>query len=78
MTELKTAAPLRRETSVIYRGRPLVIALHPGYLEIRSKGLRRGYAISYQAIHDAAARIAANEARLAKLEAKKAKKGRGK
>lgn len=41
--------PLSRETACLDRGRPLIVTLHPRHLEIRLKGLRRRYTISYDA-----------------------------
>ena len=41
--------PVTRESAVLDRGRPLVVTLHPRFLEIRPKGLRRSYSISYDA-----------------------------
>lgn len=34
--------PVKRETAQHYRGKPLIIELHAGYLKLRQKGRRRG------------------------------------
>lgn len=63
MTVLKSTAPLVRETAVHVRRRPVILELHPGFLVVRLKGLRSvRYPISYDAIHDLGARIAARNA----------------
>src|SRR5215471_16177509 len=50
MTTLKPGAPVRRETAVYYRRRPLLVELHPGYLTLREKGKRFTLAVDYQAM----------------------------
>jgi hypothetical protein len=50
MTTLSAGKPLRRETALYYRGRPLLVELHPGYLTLREKGRRFTFSVDYQAI----------------------------
>jgi hypothetical protein len=76
MTELRPNAPLKRETSLMYRGRALVVTLHPGYCEVRSKGKRKGYVVSWSAIHDLGAKIQAAADRQEKLARKAGKRQR--
>lgn len=67
--------PVRRETAIDTRDagkrRPIVLTLYPGYLEIGLKGTRRRLTVAYDAIYQLGCKIAANEARLANIEAKK-------
>jgi hypothetical protein len=41
--------PVTRESACFDRGRPLVVTLHPRHIEIRPKGLRSRYTVSYDA-----------------------------
>jgi hypothetical protein len=54
MTKLQPDKPITRETALFERGDPLVVTMHPKYLEIRPKGARAASAIqvSYDAIYD--------------------------
>ncbi len=63
--------PVRRETASTYRGRPLVIELHPGYLEIRPKGKRTRVAIPYDAVLELGWKMIARAERVEKIAAKK-------
>ena len=69
--------PVRRETAIEQRDtgkrRPIVLTLHPGYLEIGLKGTRRRMTVAYDAIYSLAAKQEAARLRLEKLEAKKAR-----
>lgn len=47
MTQLNK--PVTRETLSRDRGRPLIITLYPTYLELRAKGTRRRYTLTYEA-----------------------------
>lgn len=71
MTQLRSDRAVRRETACCYRGRPLIVELHPGYMTIREKGRRRSVLLDYRAAFDLACKILARE-RLAE------KKGKGK
>lgn len=72
--------PVRRETAIEQRDagkrRPIVLTIHPGYLEIGLKGMRRKMTVAYDAIYSLACKISANEARIEKLAAKKARAAR--
>lgn len=57
MTAIHT--PIRRETATYYRGRPLIVELHPGYLNMREKGRRFALAVDYRAVIDLAYKIKA-------------------
>jgi hypothetical protein len=76
MTELRSDAPLKRETALFYRGRALVVTLRPGFLEVRQKGKRKGYTVSYDAIFSLGAKIQAIADRQEKLNRKKGKRQR--
>jgi len=71
MTKLKTDSPVSRETATVYRGRPLIVQLYPGFVVLRPKGTRQSYSIDYRAVYEAAGKIAA---RIAKEEKKKGKR----
>lgn len=47
MTILKK--PVSRESAIIDRGRALIVTLHPRFLEVRRKGTRESYTVSYDA-----------------------------
>jgi len=71
MTTLKPGAPVRRETAVYYRGRPLLVELHPGYLTLREKGKCFTLAVDYQAILDLGYKMKARADKAEKLANKK-------
>ena len=48
--------PVTRETPVLDRGRPLIVTLHPRYLEVRRKGTRESYNLPYDAVLSVAAK----------------------
>lgn len=70
----KADKPIRRETYTSYRGRPLIIEIHSTFVVVRAKGRRKGYSVTLDQIWNIGARNAATADRLAKLEAKKARK----
>ena len=41
--------PVSRESAAVDRGRPLIVTLYPRHLEVRPKGTRQRYTISYEA-----------------------------
>lgn len=57
MTELKET-PLRRKTAALYRGRALVVRLHPRYLEIGEER-HQLFAVPYDALYETALRLQA-------------------
>jgi hypothetical protein len=54
--------PVRRETGTIYRGRPLVIEIHAGYLSLREKGKRHSVTVDYRAVLDLGYKLLARAA----------------
>jgi len=52
---------VRRETAVGIRdggrSRPLLVELHPRHIELRQKGTRRRFSVSYDAIYDLAVKV---------------------
>ena len=42
--------PVVRESAAFDRGRSLIVALHPTHLELRPKGTRHSYTVSYEGI----------------------------
>jgi hypothetical protein len=71
MTEIQASRPIVRETATYYRGRPLVVELHPGYISVREKGKRTAYALDYGRIFDRAVKLAVEAARAEKRAAKR-------
>jgi hypothetical protein len=53
-TPLKPEKIVTRETAVVYRGRPLLVELHPAYLTLREKGRQFRLSIDYRTILDTA------------------------
>jgi hypothetical protein len=47
-----------RETPVLERNRPLIVTIHPRYLEIRRKGTKESYNIPWDACFSLAAKSA--------------------
>lgn len=74
MTELRANTPLKRATSTYHRGGIVVVILHPGYLEVKLKGKRKTFDLSYGAIFDRAVKLEVERKRAEKQSARK--KGR--
>jgi hypothetical protein len=75
-TPLKPNKPLARETAAQYRGRPLIIELHPGYLEIREKGRRNRVTLDYRTALEVGYKILWRQQQADKKAAKAVKRGR--
>lgn len=73
-TPIRTDRTVKRETAITYRGRPLIVELHPGYLILRQKGTRRAVSIDYSAVLDLGYKLMARAERAEKLKAKQEKK----
>ena len=69
MTEL--IKPIKRKSQTIYKGRQLVLTLHPTYIAIRQSGKRSGYVLDYVAVFECAAKLRAREIRAEKMKGKK-------
>lgn len=54
--------PVRRETSTVYRGRPLIVELHGGYMTLREKGTRRAVTIDYRTALEVGYKLLARQA----------------
>ena len=68
------AKPLRRETAVRYRGRPLVVELHAGYLTLRQKGTRQPpVALDYRTAMEVAFELLWRQQQADRKAARKAK-----
>jgi hypothetical protein len=76
MTALKPGSRVCRETALYYRGRPLVVCIFPGWMEIREKGRRHAYSIDYLAIHNLGAKKEAERTRAEKLAARKQRRAK--
>lgn len=53
--------PVRRETAIVYRGRPLIAEIHAGFLALREKGRRAGVTVDYRTIYELGWKILARE-----------------
>lgn len=62
---------VRRETATTYRGRALVVELHPGYLSIRQKGKRTPVTVDYAAVYELGWKMIARAQRAEKQAARK-------
>ena len=72
MTRLEK--PVTRESASMDRGRPLVVTLHPRHLEVRPKGTRRSYTITYDACMWLAVKREADEKRRGKQQTRRGRK----
>lgn len=78
MTGIRVGAPVVRETATHYRGRPLIMAAHPGYVELRQKGKRARFLIDWAAVYECAMKLEARRVMREKVEARQAARKRGK
>lgn len=62
--------PVRRETAVIYRGRPLIAELHSGFILLREKGRRVGVSVDLRSVYELGWK------QLAKAQREEKKRGR--
>lgn len=60
MTKIHSDKPLTRETSTTYKGKPLCLELHQGYLVIHPKGSQEKYMVDYTSIFHLGAKNNAN------------------
>lgn len=67
---------LAGETNVVVQGRPLMVTVGPHEIEIRPKGKRCTFSVPILALYQLGARIASNEARRLKAEARKQRRGK--
>lgn len=67
---------VKRETAVTYRGRPLIVELHPWGISLREKGRRLSVPVDYRSVYDLGFKILARSARAEKEKARKEKRGR--
>jgi hypothetical protein len=65
MTNATTARPVVRETAVLDRGKPLVVAVHARMIAIRPKGTREWFSVPYDALFDLARKLDARQRRVA-------------
>jgi hypothetical protein len=63
--------PVKRETSTIYRGRPLIAEMHAGYVVLREKGRRAGVSVDWCAIYDLGWKLLARQKAEEKRKAKR-------
>jgi hypothetical protein len=74
VTTIAAGKSVTRKTAVTIRRRPLVVTLHAGFLELRSAGTRTAFAIGYEAVYTAAAKLAADKNRAERAAARKGKR----
>jgi hypothetical protein len=57
----KLTSTVRRETTTTYRGRPLCVELHAGFMVLRQKGRGDGgaFSVDYATVYEVAMKIAA-------------------
>jgi hypothetical protein len=65
--------PVRRETAVTYRGRPLIVEVRPWGVILREKGRRLGVPVDYRAIYEFGFKIMARAAEKEKQQQKRGK-----
>lgn len=58
MTKLQPEKPIVRETGAFERGFPIVVTLHPRYMELRVKGTRTAVVVDYEAALDLGRKLA--------------------
>lgn len=63
MTKLKAGSDdsVARETAVVYRGREIVVELHPARMKIRLKGTREAHCLDYAVALECAMKVEARE-----------------
>jgi hypothetical protein len=60
-TKLTHDKPVTRETVAEYRGKPLIVELHPGFIAIRQKRGQDSYMVAYGDLYEYAQRVEALE-----------------
>lgn len=69
--------PLRRETGISVRSggslRPLIVEAYAGYVVLRQKGRRKGYAVAWDAVFHLGAKQEARERAAEKKEKRRGK-----
>jgi hypothetical protein len=58
------AKPVRRETAVQYRGRPLIAELHAGFIHLREKGRRAGVSVDFRTVYELGWKMIARQAQV--------------
>lgn len=71
MTRISPSSPVRRETAAEYRGRTLVIELHPGYLTVGEKRKKTRVSVDYRTVYELGWKLVAR----AEAAQRKEKKG---
>jgi hypothetical protein len=74
MVTIKPASKLTRETAAVYRGRALVIELHPGYCSVRLKGTKQAVSVDYRTVLETGYKILARQAASEKAARRKGKR----
>ena len=71
MTQIATGTTLRRETATLYRGRPLIVEAHSGYLTVWPKGTQQRTSVPYDAIYEVGLKMEALDRRKEKFDARR-------
>lgn len=58
MMKLNPKRPLIRETDSMERADPIVVRLHPKFIDVRLKGTKKGVIVGYDAILDLGRKMA--------------------
>jgi hypothetical protein len=76
MTRIKAESPVTRETSFIDRGRALIVTLHPRHFDMRFRGTRTRWTVSYDACLWLAVKRVAAARKQEKIDERKARSGK--
>lgn len=78
MTELRPGSSVTRRTQVLIRdggkARPVVVTLHPGFIELRLLGTRRAETVVYENVYHAAVKGRVFRAKMEKAKTRAATK----
>ncbi len=66
--------PVRRETATCYRGRKLIVELHPAYIVLREKGTRRAVTGDYRTALETGYKILARAAQAERARTRDARR----
>jgi len=75
MTRISPASPVRRETDAHYKGKPLVVELHPGFIVMGEKRKKHRVTIDYATVYETAWKIMARAEAAQRKTQKKRKRG---
>ena len=68
--------PVRRETDTFYRGRALMLSIHPRFLTLHEKGRRDKLVLDYATMYEFAMKLRWRQEQAEKQAARKLKRGK--